>query len=205
MSQAVHILVVEDEPLASVGIVRLANRAGRAFLAPTVAAAKRALAVIEHWGAFVIDLGLPDGSGMEVLAFAREVHLRTPALIVTGNISPEVVNAAFDLRAGCLAKPLESARLTRFFQEAAARPAGSFDRVQETVRIWAAASALSLGEADVLFKAANGASREEIAESRGASPLTVIDQERRIQEKLGDASFQDVVVRLLREAARGGR
>jgi DNA-binding NarL/FixJ family response regulator len=205
MDHSTHILVVEDQPLASVGILRLANRVGRAFLAPTVAAAKRALAVIENWGAFVIDVGLPDGSGMDVLAHAREVYPKTPAIVVTGLISPEVVNAAFDLRAGCLAKPLDGARLVRFFEEAASRAPRASDPVLEAVRTWASRWGLSLGEADVLFKAANGESREAIAESRGSSPSSVKDQERRVCDKTCDVSFQDAVSRLLRETARGGR
>jgi DNA-binding CsgD family transcriptional regulator len=75
----------------------------------------------------------------------------------------------------------------------------------DTARTWAALYRLSLGETDVLVKAANGASRDEIAESRGTSSLTVKDQERRVHEKTGDASFHHAVSRLLREALRSRR
>jgi two-component system response regulator TctD len=102
------ILVVEDEPLVSRGILLLVNRFGQAHLACTVAAAGTAILGRQSWGAFVIDVGLPDGSGIDVLAQAREGHPRTPALVLTGLLCPQVANAAFDLGAGCVAKPVKS-------------------------------------------------------------------------------------------------
>ena len=103
-----RVLVVEDEPLVSRGILLLTNQVAQAHLAPTAAAASTALSGTESWGAFVIDVGLPDGSGIDVLARARVVHPRTPALILTGVLSSQVANAAFDLGAACVAKPVKS-------------------------------------------------------------------------------------------------
>ncbi len=146
------ILVVEDEPLVSRGLMLLAGKFGQAHLAPTVAAARMALESIDDWVAFVIDVGLPDGSGMDVLARAREMHPRASALVLTGQLSPQIANAAFDLRAVIVAKPVDTARLAGFLQEAlsGATNASLFD----TARDWATRYALSIGEADVLLKSA---------------------------------------------------
>ena len=199
------ILVVEDEPLVSRGILLLANRFGQAYLAQTVADAMRALADTESWGAFVVDVALPDGSGIDVLSRARRVHAQTHALVLTGHLSSDVANAAFDLRASCIAKPIDSARIALFLQEALSSNVESSDLMTGTTRNWAARYTLSAGEAEVLVKAATGASRDEIAESRGSSPLTVKDQERSVREKTGDASFRDATSRFLRDALRGRR
>jgi DNA-binding NarL/FixJ family response regulator len=193
------ILVVEDEPLVSRCVVLLANQFGRAQLVCTAAAACNALSAMEDWSAFVIDVGLPDGSGMDVLAQARQVHPRTPALVLTGLLSPEVANAAFDLGAACVAKPVSTGRLSHFLQEALSGTRMP-DILYDAARAWAALYGLSFGETDVLLKAANGALRDEIAECRGSSSLTVKGQERRVHEKTGDASFHGAVSRLLLEA-----
>lgn len=159
----------------------------------------------DEWSALVIDVGLPDGSGIDVLARAREVDVRTPALVLTGLLSSAVANAAFDLRAGCIGKPVSGIRLAHFLQDALSGPARGSDPVGDIARDWAAACGLSLGETDVLVKAATGASREEIAELRGSSSLTVKDQMKRVREKTGHASFGDAVSHLLREAIRRWR
>lgn len=196
-----RVLVVEDEPLVSRGILLLTNQVAQAHLAPTAAAASTALSGTESWGAFVIDVGLPDGSGIDVLARARVVHPRTPALILTGVLSSQVANAAFDLGAACVAKPVNTVRLTQFLQEALSGT-DTPDALYDTARTWGALYGLSLAEMDVLIKTATGALRDEIAESRGSSSLTVKGQERRVHEKTGDVSFHRAVSRLLYEALR---
>ena len=174
-----------------------ANQLARAFVATTVAGAKQVLATAEAWAAIVIDVELSDGSGLDVLAVGRRWHPQTPALVVTGSPAPEVLNAAFDLGAGCIAKPLDAARLRHFLSVTSK----ARDSVADIARKWTVRYRLSKGEADVLLKAARGSTRAEIATSRGTSPHTVQLQEMAVRRKTADASFRSAVARLLREAA----
>lgn len=76
------LLVEDDERLA----LRLADRLRGAGFAVDVAATREEG---EHWpdvermDAIVLDLGLPDGSGMDLIAHWRERRVATPILILT--------------------------------------------------------------------------------------------------------------------------
>jgi DNA-binding NarL/FixJ family response regulator len=198
-----NILVLEDEPLVAHAIVRRARGVDDAYVAATVCAGNLLLAKLQNWGAFILDVRLPDGSGLDVLVNAIKANPRTPALILSGFNDPEFINAAFDLSARYLAKSFfKPARIERFLREASNLDSPVQDPVKAQISAWTERYGLSSGEADVLLKAAEGASREEIAELRGSSALTVKSQEKRLCEKTGDLLIRDAVARLLREAAR---
>jgi two-component system copper resistance phosphate regulon response regulator CusR len=80
-------LIVEDEPVLAESLRRgLRQAAHAADVAGTLEVARRKLA-LESYDALVLDVGLPDGSGM---AFARELRERgvtTPILMLTARDS----------------------------------------------------------------------------------------------------------------------
>jgi DNA-binding NarL/FixJ family response regulator len=200
------VLIVEDEPVVAHAIARLARGAGEAHLAPSVAAADYLLAERHDWGAFIVDVGLPDGSGMELLVRARKAYPVTPALVLTGFVDPQIMHAAFELRARYIAKSFfDPKRVVRFLREASASNLLGADPMDSWAHAWEARYKLSPSETDVLFKFADGASREEIAELRESSPWMVKALEKRLCQKTGDVSMRDAVTRFLREVARGGR
>ncbi|MCH7494002.1 response regulator transcription factor, partial [bacterium] len=67
--------------------------------AGTMAEAKRALATRE-WDVVLLDLDLPDGSGVEILEWLRASGIATPALILS--LHAEAPYARRALRAGAL-------------------------------------------------------------------------------------------------------
>lgn len=78
-----HILVVEDDPRIREALVRILARAG--YRATTAGAAGEALTALRS-GPFdlvLLDLGLPDQGGLELLADVRETS-SVPVIIVTG-------------------------------------------------------------------------------------------------------------------------
>jgi ActR/RegA family two-component response regulator len=113
-------LVVEDEPFVARALARLVRRFGEAVVARTVRAAKGHVSSGVPWRAFLLDLGLPDGSGLDVLRAVRSVFPRTPALVLTGHLEAELVNAVHDLGAQYTVKPLDDGRVQRFLEEVAA-------------------------------------------------------------------------------------
>jgi len=74
------------------------------------------------WTGFVLDVGLPDGSGLDLLADARTKFPATPALVLTGRTEASSINAAFDLNADYVVKPIAEARV-RHFLDVARHPA----------------------------------------------------------------------------------
>lgn len=190
-------LVVEDEEIVGRAMRLLLAPYGETILAPTARAAERALGSQSKWSAFFIDVRLPDGSGLELLAHARVDHPTTPAMVLTGCLDADAINTTFDLDAEYVAKPVHKERITRFVL---AHPEFA-QRLRQAVESWRERYALSEGEADVLGRSAAGETRETIAEVRRCSPLTVKTHVANLLAKTDDDSLFAAVGRLLRSVA----
>lgn len=103
-----HVLLVEDEPLVARGLVRGLRDRCDVHVAATAAAGIEAITMDRRWDAIVADIGLPDGSGLEVLAAAKRWRPGVPLLAVTGDITNSRVNEAFELGARVVAKPVRA-------------------------------------------------------------------------------------------------
>jgi len=78
-----RILVVEDDPEIADLLCRAVRRVGWApDLAQTARAALEAIRIVEY-DLVVLDLGLPDGDGLEVCRRARAAGRRVPVLMLT--------------------------------------------------------------------------------------------------------------------------
>jgi CheY-like chemotaxis protein len=100
MPSAQRILLVEDDPdearrardaLADVGYIVL--------VAPSASSARQAAAAEAPFDLVFLDLRLPDGDGLRLLPALRRAGVRAPVVLVTGDGSERVSDAAF--RAGC--------------------------------------------------------------------------------------------------------
>jgi two-component system copper resistance phosphate regulon response regulator CusR len=82
-------LIVEDEPVLAESLRRgLRQAAHAADVAGTVEGARRKLA-LEPYDVLVLDVGLPDGSGMAFARELREQGVTTPILMLTARDSVE--------------------------------------------------------------------------------------------------------------------
>ncbi len=115
---APRFLAVDDEMSAQRSYQRLLEAYGRVVVVPTAAEARRQFTACADWRAFLFDLRLEDGTGLELLAEARRIFPVTPAVIVTGHVENWVANAAYDLDADVLGKPFEDARMHRWIERA---------------------------------------------------------------------------------------
>jgi CheY-like chemotaxis protein len=132
--QGMTVLVVEDSRFAAEAIRLLCLHSGaRVRRADSLAAAHRHLAVYRP-NAVIVDMGLPDGSGADLIAELAGASPRLPVLI---GLSGDPGAEAAALRAGAdgfLAKPVESVAL---FQQAILRhlPAGIGPRAVSLERV----------------------------------------------------------------------
>lgn len=103
-----HILVVDDEPdLRTLYELTLLRQGYRVETAATVQEALQHLQA-QRFDVLLSDMRLPDGSGMEVLAYIREHNRRERCIVMTAYGSAE--NAVEALRAGAfdyLTKPVD--------------------------------------------------------------------------------------------------
>jgi CheY-like chemotaxis protein len=128
-----RILLVDDDSRVRKTLSRVLERRGCVVVeADSVAAAHEALEAGRH-DVVVTDLGLGDGSGVEVMARARRIDPATPVIVLTGSLD------AMDLRFGAptarLTKPLGSAELL----DAVASAAGSRRRRRTSAAVLYAA------------------------------------------------------------------
>jgi len=105
------VLVVEDSRFASEAVRLLCQRSGaRLRRADTLAAAHRHLGVYQP-NVLIADMGLPDGSGAELIAELARARPRVPVLLgMSGDPEAEALALAAGAD-GFLAKPVESLAL----------------------------------------------------------------------------------------------
>ncbi|MGH7284084.1 MAG: response regulator [Polyangiaceae bacterium] len=196
MTGANRYLVVEDEVGIGRHLARLIRKhQGLPVMTRTAAEAANALETHDRWAGFLIDIGLPDGSGLDVLARARVQNPGTPALILTGSVNRDHINSAFDLNAHYVVKPPEGDRLEHFFKES-----DTFDeRLARVALAWQSRYTLSDAELDVLIRFVSGERRADIAAGRDISGLTVKKHVANLLKKTSDPSMPSAVQRVLRE------
>jgi DNA-binding response OmpR family regulator len=103
-----RVLLVEDDPVLSDMVLSSLRTAGhRADHAATAAAAQH-LWQVQPFDAVLLDLNLPDGSGLAVLRQARQRGDRTPVLVLTARNRTEERIAGLDAGADdYLGKPFD--------------------------------------------------------------------------------------------------
>ncbi|MBI4410304.1 MAG: response regulator [Gemmatimonadetes bacterium] len=117
---SVSILLIEDDPFLRDALRLLLEEAGyRVREAASVAQALE-LAAAEPPSLVILDLGLPDGPGLEVVRALRErpATQDVPVVALTGRVGPEEEQAC--RQAGCRAywaKPLPPLELLRRIPE----------------------------------------------------------------------------------------
>jgi DNA-binding response OmpR family regulator len=158
----VRILVVEDDPLISDGIRAGLQMAGASI--DGVETCRDALAALaaEEFAAVVLDIMLPDGSGLDVLRDMRARGDRTPVLLLTAR--DDVGDRVAGLDAGAddyLGKPFDldelGARLRAIIRRRSGRATSalshggiSLDLAQSEVRVDGVAVQLSRREFAIL-------------------------------------------------------
>jgi DNA-binding response OmpR family regulator len=140
-------LIVEDDSGVGQALTKLARKYGKVVVATTAKRAEGFASDVAAWSGFVIDPGLPDGSGLDVLAFARRVHSETAALVLSGTMNRDIIHRAYELGAEYLVKPVAGALVERFFSNAGR---GLAVRVALAIQDTRRRHHLSEAEADVL-------------------------------------------------------
>jgi DNA-binding response OmpR family regulator len=84
-----RILLVEDDPPIRDFVVQALREEGFAVDAAVDARSARAAAVENVYDALIVDLGLPDGDGLDLIAELRSCGVRAPLLILSARRSVE--------------------------------------------------------------------------------------------------------------------
>ena len=197
MEYRVSFLIAEDDVLVGRVLVRALAEHGHTELVTTVEEARAALRT-QSFSAVVVDVGLPDGSGLDLISNARERDPTVSALVVSGGVDERRLAAAHGLRASYLLKPVDTRQLGIFALRMRAKLETRAASIAAVIQQWTAEYELTAAEAAVLELAAHGAPRSRLAELRGVAPSTVKKQVQVVLTKTGDSSLSTAVSRLLR-------
>lgn len=187
-------LVVEDEAIVAAALARTLARSsrGKVDVARSVEAGLRAADAPGYDGALV-DVRLPDGSGLAVVRRLREVRAMTRIVVMTGFATREIANATHMLGASFLWKPIDPEDLRAFVASmaiAAATPI-SLGEAHDAIR---AAHELSPQQSRFLASAVGGASIREIARAENLKPSSAKTQVRRLLKKCGCSTMRELVL-----------
>lgn len=196
-------LLVEDDAAIARAVGRLLEKVRPTRHVTGVTAAKIALATRGKWTGLVVDIGLPDGSGLDVVGVARQRWPSLPALVLTGSTQPADINRSFTLRADFLVKPGSPEAIKAFARKAIARESIDDERVADVVDQIVVEVGLTTRERDVLLVAIEDVGRSGVAHALGVRENTAKTHVRTLLKKTAAGSLEDLANRIYRRALAG--
>ncbi|WGT62006.1 response regulator transcription factor [Variovorax paradoxus] len=206
-------LVVEDDAAMRERLSRVLAMLGydgpQIAWADSIASAKELLGT-RSFGVALVDIGLPDGSGVELIGWMQAAHPKVPAVVISAWRTEETIFAA--LRAGAIGyllkerDDLELSIALRSIEQggapidpAIARHILAWLAMQMATPVMAADApaplpvALTPREQKILELVAQGLSNRDMAESLSISRLTVECHTKNIYRKLAVTSRTEAV------------
>jgi DNA-binding response OmpR family regulator len=127
-----RLLVVEDETRIAEIVKRALERAGFVVDAVSRCADAREALALTAYDAAILDLGLPDGDGLRLLAELRDARNSVPVLVLTARDSVEARVSGLDAGADdYLVKPFAVAELVARTKALLRRPGGALGATLE--------------------------------------------------------------------------
>lgn len=201
------LLLVEDDARLARACARALGRYQSTKIVGDLASARAALATTQSITGLIIDVFLPDGTGLDLLDEARAAGLGVPALLVSGHAGLEILEHCFRLDAQFLTKPVPAELLADFAKRTvhianrATRAASRADLLAVAER-WRARCRLTRTEYEILLAILEGESRESIALRRGCTFHTVRKHVGNLLTKVGYPSRLQLVRAIEAEAER---
>jgi DNA-binding NarL/FixJ family response regulator len=201
------LLVVDDEEVMRDAIARFY---GASYTVETAISVETALDLIRtrtDFAGAILDLGLGDGSGFDVLSELRKRGARYPVLVLTGHFVEKNAAESLLLGAEFLPKPPGSAHLDAFALRMRRYYLMTNEGRAEFIRRWGTEYQLTPRQVQTLELAIADASREEIAKSLGVGTETVKTHVKKILKKSRNVafkgeSFSDLLRHLKQEVQR---
>jgi two-component system response regulator DevR len=186
---SLRVLVIDDHALIREGLRRLISRDDSIHVVGEAASKREALAQISHHDpdVIVVDLHLPDGSGLDVIAWARSASQKIGIVVLTMSNMPEHIRAS--MQSGASAHVDKSAPISEVLQairESADKPLSfTARRMTESIIAKNRAIGLTPRELEILEKLPTGDTVQEIAAQLFVTESTVKTHLSAVYKKLG--------------------
>lgn len=195
-------LIVEDEPTLARTLARTFGRHRSVEVVHSMAAARDMMDGGRDWTGVVLDLILPDGYGLDLLAEIREKQGALPVLVLTGELNRDVVNKVQTLRGEYVCKPASAENLNPFIQRALAQESVDDAAIGQRIEHLARQLRLTRRETELLTLSVDGLSRKQLAEALGVAENTVKAQIRSLLKKSGARSLATLAQKVIKGAVR---
>jgi FixJ family two-component response regulator len=142
----------------------------------------------------VLDVRLPDASGLELQRDLTDAHVQIPIIFITGH--GDVPMSVRAMKAGAvefLTKPFRGQELLDAIQEAIAKDRVAWDERAHMAELRSRYNSLTPREKEVLKLVASGLLNKQIGAELGTSELTVKTHRGRVMEKMAAESLADLV------------
>ncbi len=197
-------LIIEDDPLVADSVRRILERHGSVQVVSTIEGARQKLAQEPPGRCLVVDVGLPDGSGLDLLEEHKNLLDKIDALVLTGMFERDLINRAATLGAHVALKPISGAMLDDFVKSLVPRKEGVPAR-QVIVEREAARWKLTPREKEIVQLHVDGKTREEIIKTLGISSKTYANHVTSILTKTDLSNMSALAIRLLLEAQQASQ
>lgn len=198
------ILLVDDDEVLAASIERMIRPFCEVRLVTTVAAGRAQIDRAPVLAA-LIDESLPDGSGLDLVAYLRRRRPAVPVMLFTALRDRRLANRAQALRAEFVFKPAGPSNIIPFVSDAVGAAGEAQAKLELAVGQVVQLCELSSREVDVIHLALAGIPRTVMARELEITENTLKSTIRRLLEKAGEETLEELVRSVFDAALRGAR
>ena len=193
------VLIVEDEQAVAHALARLVRLRTEAVIAGSIAEAQGIL-LTHDLAAAIVDVKLPDGSGLDAVRHIRHKRPLLPVLVLTALDEKEIANRAQVLRAEFAYKPAQRDNVLPFVERALAARDGFERAVATAIDELERVCDLSQRERAIASMAVSGLRSTHMVVALGIGRNSLKTLIRRLLNKTGDADLDELRAGILTRA-----